>query len=93
MTDGWTVDEAVAEFAAAGMPVDPARFRLAVTRVARIPRVGETPSGNKGGRGHLLYPIGELQRLHAALSPWLVGDGNLSPANSPIYLTRDGTDG
>ena len=68
---GWSISEACAEFAAAGMPVDEARFRVAVTRVARIPRAGETPSGEKGGRGKLLYPIGELQRLHAALAPWL----------------------
>jgi len=75
---GWTIEEALAEFAAAGMPVDPGRFRMAVTRVARIPRAGETPSGEKGGRGKLLYPIGELQRLHAALAPWLTvqGPGN-----------------
>lgn len=75
---GWTIPEAVAEFAAAGMPVDEARFRLAVTRVARIPRAGEMPSGEKGGRGQLLYPIGELQRLHSALAPWLVRGGDAS---------------
>jgi len=71
---GWTVSEAVDEFARAGMPVDPGRFRIAVTRVARIQRVGETPSGERGGRGHALYEIGELQRLHSALAPWLVQD-------------------
>jgi hypothetical protein len=70
---GWTISEACEEFAAAGLPVDPDRFRVAVVRVARIPRVGETrqPPGSKGGRGHPLYPIGELQRLHSALAPWL----------------------
>ncbi|WP_287934232.1 hypothetical protein [Arthrobacter sp.] len=68
----WTIPEAVAEFAKAGMPVDEARFRLAVTRVARIPRAGEAQSGERGGRGHALYPVGELQRLHGALAPWLV---------------------
>jgi hypothetical protein len=67
---GWTIDEALAEFARQGMPVDPRRFRAAV-RVARLQRTGETPSGEKGGRGHALYEIGQLQRLHAALSPWL----------------------
>ncbi len=70
-SDGWTISEACAEFAAAGMPVDEDRFRVAVTRVARLPRAGETPSGEKGGRGKVLYPIGELQRLHSALAPWL----------------------
>ena len=68
---GWTIAEALAEFERAGMPVDPARFAMAVTRVARIPRTGEMPSGEKGGRGQALYPIGELQRLHSALAPWL----------------------
>jgi hypothetical protein len=70
-THGWTIAEACAEFERAGVPVDPARFRIAVTRVARLPRAGEMPSGEKGGRGRALYEIGELQRLHAALSPWL----------------------
>jgi len=69
---GWTIDEAVAEFARQGMPVDPARFRVAVTRVARIPRTGEASSGAKGGRGQAMYDISQLQKLHAALTPWLV---------------------
>jgi hypothetical protein len=69
--DGWTIDEALAEFRKQGMPVDPVRFRAAV-RVAKIPRAGETSSGERGGRGHALYPIAELQRLHAALAAWLV---------------------
>ncbi len=68
---GWTIAEAVEEFARQGMPVDPARFRLAVTRVARLQRTGEAASGAKGGRGQAMYDIGQLQRLHAALSPWL----------------------
>jgi hypothetical protein len=68
---GWTISEACEEFERAGLPVDPDRFRVAVVRVARISRVGETKSGPSGGRGHPLYPIGELQRLHSALAPWL----------------------
>lgn len=67
----WTITEAVEQFAAQGVPVDPYRFRLAVTRVARIGRAGEMPSGERGGRGEFLYPISEMQRLHAALLPWL----------------------
>ena len=63
---------ACAQFAEAGMPVDEARFRIAVTRVARIPRTGEMQAGEKGGRGRALYPVGELQDLHRALAPWLV---------------------
>jgi hypothetical protein len=72
VSDGWTIPEACEEFAKAGAPVDPHRFRIAVTRVARLPRAGEMPSGERGGRGQVLYPIGELQRLHSALAPWLV---------------------
>jgi hypothetical protein len=72
MADGWTIAEAVAEFERQGMPVDAARFRVAVTRVARIPRTGEASSGAKGGRGQAMYDISQLQKLHAALTPWLV---------------------
>ena len=70
--DGWTIPMAVAKFAEQGMPVDAARFRIAVTRVARIPRAGEMPPGRKGGRGQFVYEIGQLQRLHSALAEWLV---------------------
>jgi hypothetical protein len=71
--EGWTIPEACAEFERAGLPVDPARFRIAVTRVARLARVGETrqPPGSKGGRGHAMYDIGALQRLHADLAKWI----------------------
>jgi hypothetical protein len=57
---------AVAKFAEQGMPVDEARFRIAVTRGVRIRRVGEMrqPPGSKGGRGQVLYDIGQLQHLH-----------------------------
>ena len=68
--DGWTIDEALAEFKKQGMPVDPVRFRAAV-RVAKIQRTGETSSGERGGRGHALYPIDELQLLHSRLAKWL----------------------
>ena len=72
MSDGWTIAEALGQFAAAGMPVHEDRWRMAVTRVARLPRIGETPSGEHGGRGYVLYEIGELQLLHAALARWIV---------------------
>lgn len=65
--DGWTIDEALAEFERQGMPVDPVRFRAAV-RAFRLKRVGEAQSGAKGGRGHARYQISELQRLHS----WMV---------------------
>jgi hypothetical protein len=70
---GWTVDEACAEFARAGMPVDPARLRMVIRALPGFRPVGEkrAPAGSKGGRGHPLYEIGQLQRLHAALAPWL----------------------
>ena len=71
--DGWTIPMAVAKFAEQGMPVDEARFRIAVTRMARLRRVGETrqPPGSKGGRGHPLYGISDLQRLHADVAKWI----------------------
>jgi hypothetical protein len=70
--DGWTIPMAVAKFAEQGMPVDEARFRVAVTRVARLPRIGEMDSGPHGGRGYVLYEIGELQLLHKGLVRWLL---------------------
>jgi hypothetical protein len=69
---GWTIPMAVAEFERQGMPVDPDRFRIAVTRVARLPRIGEMDSGPQGGRGYVLYEIGELQLLHKGLVRWLL---------------------
>lgn len=65
-SDGWTIPEALRQFADAGMPVDEARFRIAVTRGVRIRRAGEMrqPPGSKGGRGQVVYDIGQLQRLH-----------------------------
>ncbi len=72
---GWTVSDALGQFDAAGMPVDQAGFR-AVVRAARrtgnLKPLGETKSGEHGGRGQILYEIGELQRLHSALAPWLI---------------------
>jgi len=75
--DGWTIPMAVAKFAEQGMPVDEARFRIAVTRMARLRRVGETrqPPGSKGGRGHPVYEIGQLQRLHADVAKWIPPPG------------------
>jgi hypothetical protein len=64
---GWTIPQACEQFAEQGMPVDEARFRIAITRGVRIPGIGEVkkPPGSKGGRGQLLYDLGQLQRLHA----------------------------
>jgi hypothetical protein len=69
----WTLEEACAEFERAGVPIEPARFRMAVHAV-RLRPVGETKSGERGGRGHALYEIAQLQRLHAALAPWLTAE-------------------
>ncbi len=71
---GWTVSDALGQFDAAGMPVDRAGFR-AVVRAARrhgnIKPLGETKSGEQGGRGQILYPIAELQLMHKDLARWL----------------------
>lgn len=67
---GWTISEACAEFERAGLPVDPKRLRAIIRNLPGLTPVGETPSGQLGGRGHPLYEIGQLQRLHAALAPW-----------------------
>jgi len=71
--DGWTIPMACEKFAEQGMPVDEARFRLAVTRMARLRRIGETrqPAGSKGGRGNAVYEIADLQRLHADVAKWI----------------------
>jgi hypothetical protein len=71
---GWTISDALGQFDAAGMPVDRAGFR-AVVRAARrtgnLKPLGETKSGEHGGRGQILYEIGQLQQMHAALAPFL----------------------
>ena len=71
--DGWTIPMAVAKFAEQGMPVDEARFRIAVTKMARLKRIGETrkPPGSKGGRGNPVYEIWELQQLHKDVAKWV----------------------
>jgi hypothetical protein len=75
---GWTIDEAFGEFERAGMPVDRTGFRAVVRaarRTGKLQPVGETASGERGGRGRTMYEIGALQQLHAALSPWLTPPG------------------
>jgi hypothetical protein len=75
MTDlGWTVSDALGQFDAAGMPLDQAGFR-AVVRAARrtgnIKPLGETKSGERGGRGQIVYEIPLLQQMHKDLARWL----------------------
>ena len=72
MAEGWTVDEAREQFAQAGVPVD--GLARIIRALPGFQRIGETPSGEHGGRGHALYDIGQLQRLHAALAPWLTAE-------------------
>ena len=87
--DGWTIPMAIAKFAEQGMPVDEARFRLAVTRMARLRRIGETrqPAGSKGGRGNAVYEIGDLQRLHADVAKWIPARDDTS-CLSPLRFCR-----
>jgi len=74
--DGWTVADACEQFAAAGMPVDPAAFRLVIKAVrltGKLKPVGEkrAPAGSKGGRGWPVYAISDMQRLHARMADLL----------------------
>ena len=70
--DGWTISEACDEFERAGVPVKLSRFRAIVRNLEGLQSIGRKPSPSpKGGHGEALYPIGELQLLHAALAPWL----------------------
>jgi hypothetical protein len=72
MVEGWTIAEAREQFAQAGVPFD------GLARVIQVlpgfQRTGEKkkPPGSKGGRGELVYDIGDLQQLHAVLARWLV---------------------
>jgi len=88
---GWTISEACREFDAAGMPVDQAGFR-AVVRAARrtgnLKPLGETKSGERGGRGQILYPIAELQHLHKDLTRWLT-DSRPASMLQPTELAGD----
>jgi hypothetical protein len=73
----WTVDQAVAYFAAAGVPVgpDPAaapRRLAAIIKALDLRPVGRTPSGPQGGVGKALYSTAELQALHRDLAEWLI---------------------
>jgi hypothetical protein len=86
---GWTISEACAEFERAGLPVDPARFRMIIRALPGFKPVGETRSGQLGGRGQALYEIGALQRLHAALAPWLTDTRPASMLRPAEFATDD----
>jgi hypothetical protein len=74
--DGWTIPMACEQFERQGMPVEERHLRAIIRHLPGFNPVGETKSGPTGGRGHPLYEIGALQRLHAALSPWLSQGGD-----------------
>jgi hypothetical protein len=71
MAEAWTVSEARTEFAKTGIPID--GLDRIIRALPGFRPIGEVrkPPGSQGGRGDRLYEIGQLQRLHAALAPWL----------------------
>jgi hypothetical protein len=73
--DGWTVTEAREQFARTGLPVD--GLDQIIRALPGFTRIGETRSGERGGRGHALYEIKELQILHGFLAShgWLTPPG------------------
>jgi hypothetical protein len=73
--DGWTVTEAREQFAETGIPMD--GLDQIIRALPGFTRIGETRPvpGGKGGRGHAVYEIGELQMLHTALARWLTPPG------------------
>jgi hypothetical protein len=75
MADGWTIPMAIAEFERQGMPVEERHLRAIIRNLPGLNPIGEAPSGPNGGRGHPLYEIQALQRLHGRLAEWLVVQG------------------
>ena len=74
--NGWTVDDALAQFAAAGKPLDPAGFRALVRharRLGNLEKAGELrkPAGSEGGRGYIVFEIGQMQLMHKDSVRWL----------------------
>ena len=69
--DGWTITEASEDFARTGLPIPARQLAMIIRALPGFHRIGKKPSGPLGGQGEALYEIGQLQRLHAALSPWL----------------------
>ena len=66
--DGWTIHQAREELARTGLPID--RLADLLGALPGFVPCGEERKkpGSKGGRGHKLYPIGDLQRLHGFLA-------------------------
>ena len=67
---GWTVAEAREEFASTGLPID--GLDRIIRALPGFRRIGEKPSGERGGRGPAVYDIGQLQQLHGRLAEWLI---------------------
>jgi hypothetical protein len=69
---GWTVNEARAEFAKTGIPMD--HLDRIIRALPGFQRIGEKrqPPGSQGGRGAAVYDIAMLQQLHGRLAEWLV---------------------
>lgn len=80
----WTVEQAAAYFAAAGIPVDPRRLAVIIgARGLAWTPVGETRPGEKGGRGKALYPVQDFQDLHRDLAEWLIRIPQPEPGATP----------
>lgn len=65
----WTVDDAVKSFDDAGVPIT-RRQLVALIALLDIRPVGKRQGPR--GRPALTYDIGELQRLHRDIYPWLL---------------------
>jgi len=73
----WTVDDAVESIAETGIPIT-RRQLVRLIDILDIRPVGKRQGAR--GRPALTYCIGELQRLHAAVAPWLLPSAVPPPA-------------
>ena len=77
----WTLDQACDYFAAGGVPIGPRHLAAIIRDIRAAARaagaadplvpVGETRSGELGGRGKALYRVSELMELHRDLARWV----------------------
>jgi hypothetical protein len=65
----WTIDDAVEVFGGTGIPITRRQLVTLIT-ILDIHPVGKRQGPR--GRPALTYCIGELQRLQAAVAPWLL---------------------
>ena len=66
MDDGWTVADAIAQFAETGKPID--RLGKLLWCLPGFQACGYSKPGPDGGRRYKRYSIGDLQRLHGFLA-------------------------